>query len=357
MRLACEKGEIPQHLNDAIIGQVAQVLKSGRRFLLSSHVNPDGDSVGSTCALRSVLKCLGKEVTVIFQDQVPAQYRFIQGSDSIVWGESVRNITVDDGTVGVILDCNELSRVGDRVGRIIAQCRSIVVIDHHVIGDTSIGPLHRLPVSGSVTELVDSSAAATGELVYCIARELGCEISADIATSLYVAISTDTGSFKFSNTSSSCLRIAAELVDAGARPDVISDNVFDTKPIEYIRFLSHALSNLRTAAGGRIAYIVVTEESLDSYGAKTEELEGLVNYARMVDTAICGVLFSPAAPNEVKVSFRCKRNFRVDQIARHFGGGGHECAAGARIRGSMDEVVELVVTYITDVLEKTGAQG
>ncbi|HOB91830.1 MAG: bifunctional oligoribonuclease/PAP phosphatase NrnA [Bacillota bacterium] len=333
------------------IKQVVSVIESGRRFLLSSHVNPDGDSVGSACALRSLLLLAGKEATVVFRDPIPPQYRFVSGAEHVILGESAHSLSVDRETVGVILDCAEFSRIGDEVAQVMGRCGSLIIIDHHVIGDKPGQAQDQLGGADCVAWLVDSSAAATGELVYDVAMEFGWEIDSDVATSLYVALSTDTGSFKYSNTSSRCLRIAAELVDAGAMPGEISDQVFDTKPIEYVRFLSHALQNLKTAADGRIAYLVVTEESLAAYGARSDELEGLVNYVRMVDTADYSVLFSPGAEDEVKISFRCRRGFRVDGIARHFGGGGHRYAAGARVHGRMDEVVDSVITYVAEVLE------
>lgn len=331
--------------------RVADAIMSGQRFLISSHINPDGDSVGSSCALRSLLLAAGKEAIVLFQDQIPPQYRLVAGAEHVICGESAHEFVVDRDTVGIILDCSEFSRIGESVSQVMGRCGSLVIIDHHVKADKPSESMAQLQQAGSLVELQNSSASATGELIYDVAMELGWGISEDVATSLYVALSTDTGSFRYSNTSSRCLRIASELVDAGALPGVISDNVFDTKPIEYLRFLSHALQNLKTAADGRIAYLVVTEESLSAYGARSDELEGLVNYVRMVDTSVCGVLFSPSAHDEVKISFRCKRGFRVDQIARHFGGGGHECAAGARMRGSMNHVVSTVISYVSEVLE------
>lgn len=347
MRPVSEGIVTPSHIVEAT-RRLAQVIESGSRFLISSHVNPDGDSVGSTCALASLLSSIGKEVTVVFEDAVPPQYQFIPGSEQILVGDDVTRALPDRDTVAIIMDCSELHRVGQAVSRLIQRCGILAVIDHHA---TSHERIASTPVQSSPTlvepMLLDGTAAATGELIYYLVRQFISDIPRDIATSLYVALTTDTGSFRHSNTSPACLRIAAELVDAGAAPGEISEMVFDTRSIEYLRLLSYALSHLETAADGRIAYLVITQDALRTYGARSDELEGLVNYAKMVDTAVCAVLFSPSSPSEVKVSFRCKRGFRVDQIAAHFGGGGHECASGARVQGDMDDIVDSVISYVS----------
>lgn len=340
----------PLHSAEAI-EQLSKTIESGSRFLISSHVNPDGDSIGSTCALASVLRSIGKEVTVVFEDPVPLQYRFIPGSEQILVRDAAQWVQADHDTVAIILDCSELDRIGQTASRLIRKCGTLAIIDHHATSHERISTASEQPSSAQVGPmLLDSTAAATGELVYYLMRRFVSGIPLDIAISLYVALTTDTGSFRYSNTSPACLRIAAELIEAGAEPGEISEMVFDTKTIEYLRLLSYALSHLETAADGRIAYLVITEDALRTSGAKNDELEGLVNYAKMVDTAVCAVLFSPSSPSEVKVSFRCKRGFRVDQIAAHFGGGGHVCASGARVRGHMDDVVRSVISYISDAI-------
>lgn len=365
---------------------IAGVLRSENRFLLSSHVNPDGDSVGSTCALALVLSSLGKEVTVAFQDEVPVQYRFIPGADRILIGQAVSSAAPDADTVGIILDCGELSRIGARVRELMTRCGRLIILDHHAttvaqagrsggwqtgysaerqagriaewqhshsaeLQPGQIGELSNAGTGIAATVVADTSMSATGELVYHLVRHLLNRVPEDIATALYVAISTDTGSFRYANTSPQSLVIAGELVAAGASPGVISEVVYDTKPITYLRLLSDALGGLKTAADGRIAYLVVTQELLQKHRTAADELEGLVNYARMVDTAVYAILFSPGAAGEVKVSFRSKGRFRVDSIAAHFGGGGHRSAAGARVRGSMEDVVDSVISHISSALE------
>ncbi len=333
---------------------IAGVLRSENRFLLSSHVNPDGDSVGSTCALALALSGLGKEVTVAFQDEVPAQYRFIPGVDRILIGEAARGAAPDADTVGIVLDCGELSRIGTQVSELMSRCGRLIILDHHATTIAQAGRSAEPARTGTgipTTVVADTSMSAVGELVYHLVRHLLDRVPAGIATALYVAISTDTGSFRYANTSAQSLVIAGELVAAGASPGAISEMVYDTKPIAYLRLLSDALGGLKTAAGGRIAYLAVTQELLNKHGATADGLEGLVNYARMVDTAVYAILFSPGAEEEVKVSFRSKGRFRVDSVAAHFGGGGHRNAAGARVIGSMESVVDSVISYLSSALE------
>lgn len=333
---------------------IAGVLNLNNRFLLSSHVNPDGDSIGSTCALALALWDLGKEATVIFADEVPVQYRFIPGVDRILIGEAVRGASPDADTVGIILDCGEPSRTGAEVSKLMTRCGRLIILDHHATTVENAGRptgASQTAAGAATTVVADSAMSATGEIVYHLVRHLLDRIPEDIATALYVAISTDTGSFRYANTTPMSLAIASELVAAGASPGAISEMVFDTKPITYLRLLSDALGRLKTAADGRIAYLVVTHELLETHEAAAHELEGLVNFARMVDTAVCAVLFSPGAAGEVKMSFRSKGSFRVDSIAAHFGGGGHRNAAGARMRGSMEDVVDSVISYVSSALE------
>ena len=331
---------------------IAGVLRSENRFLLSSHVNPDGDSVGSTCALALALSGLGKEVTVAFQDEVPAQYRFIPGVDRILIGEAARGAAPDADTVGIVLDCGELSRIGTQVSELMSRCGRLIILDHHATTIAQAGRSAEPARTGTgiPTTVVATPLCRRRRLVHHLVRHLldrvlqasPGSVCCHIDGYRFVSVCQHIGS---------SLVIAGELVAAGASPGAISEMVYDTKPIAYLRLLSDALGGLKTAAGGRIAYLAVTQELLNKHGATADGLEGLVNYARMVDTAVYAILFSPGAEEEVKVSFRSKGRFRVDSVAAHFGGGGHRNAAGARVIGSMESVVDSVISYLSSALE------
>lgn len=305
-------------------------------FLITAHEKLDGDALGSELAFWHLLKGMGKEATIYNQDPTPANYRFLPGSDRIVH-------TLPDPKefeVAVILDCGDLERVGAEAGRI-AAIPSLINIDHHVS-------------NGGFCEaaLLDSQASSTGELVFRLAVHMGEPITPAMAAALYTAVLTDTGGFRYGNTSRQALAAAAALVEAGARPQWISENVYESNPPEKLRLLAEVLPTLSLEAGGRVASLTVLQRMFAAAGALPEHTEGFVDIPRTIRGVDVSVLFSELPDGRFKVSMRSKGQVDVEQVARAFGGGGHLNAAACRLEGELPEVRRRIIEGIGAVLER-----
>lgn len=305
----------------------ASVIMEGKNFLIMGHVNPDGDSLGCMCALGLALRSLGKSAEMVSPDGVPELYKFLPGSTRIL-KEVPPNWMFD---AAIIVDCEGLDRLGN-MAEILESCCNILEIDHHPGGKR-----------GSASCLVDSSAASCGEILFEFLREIGVEITPDIADCLLTAIVTDTGSFRFSNVKSSTLHAAASLLEAGSSISKIAHKVYETRSLASVRLLGSVLSTLRTTANGRIAYASITRDQMALSQAVEAEAEGIVNYVRSVRGAKVGMLFREEENGNTRVSLRSKDGTDISQIARMFGGGGHKAAAGCTVDRPMTEAIDLVV--------------
>ena len=305
-----------------MIHSIADIIRKGRRFLVTSHVRLDGDAVGSELALYEALRGLGKEAVVYNQDRTPRMYAFLPDA-----GVIVNRLGPLEGFDAVfVLDCSEIERVGDEAPRI-AGIRQIVNIDHHISNDRY----------GHLT-LTDPEASSTGEMVYRLLDGMGIEITKDMAVNLYTAILTDTGAFRYSNTGPGTFAVAGRLLEKGADPAWIAQQVYETFPAVKIRLLARALTTLEFDWQGRIAALTVTKKMLDEAGAEWEHTEGFVEYPRAVEGVQVAAFLSEIGDGLYKVSLRSKGRFSVEAVARKFGGGGHINAAACRIQGDADTV-------------------
>jgi len=317
-----------------MLPRITELINQYRTFLITSHVRPDGDAIGSELALCSVLRGLGKEALIYNQDQTPDNYRFLPGS-----GDIVQNLR-DPGKYDVVfvLDCSDLERVGAPAATIGSMPR-IINIDHHVS-------------NGGFCEVVyiDREASSTGELIYRLIRHMGAPITKDVAHNLYAAIMTDTGGFCYRNTKNETLYAAGNLVENGADPQWLSENIYDNGPWERIRLLTKALETLTLDMDGRVGSIVVSQASLAVTGAKSEHVEGFVDISRTIKGVLVSILYLELEENYYKLSFRSKGQTNVEQVARHFGGGGHTNAAACKVKGTLAEVKQQVVDVLRAVL-------
>lgn len=311
-------------------GVISEVLRAAGKVALFFHVMPDGDAIGSALALWAGLRSLNKEARVFSSDQVPRAYRFLPFSRNV---EKIGPdaVLTDRFDVAVFLDCTDPERSGNAL-QAIGSATAVVNVDHHVTN--SMFGDHRW---------VDPGAAATGELVYWLLRELGVNLTPEIATCLYVAIISDTGRFTYSNTTPSSLRISAELIEAGVSPHSVAEELYETKSVAGTRLLAMALSTLELSEGGRVAWLQVTRDALRAAGASDEDTEGIVNFTRMIAGVEMGLLFREEAENRVRVAFRSRCRIDVSRLASRFGGGGHPRAAGCTLRGRLDEVKAAVL--------------
>ncbi len=314
-----------------MLQQINDLITQRRSFLIAAHERPDGDAVGSVLAFYHMLRGMGKDAVVYSQDPTPANYLFLPGSDRIVYELP----PVETFEVAVVLDCGSLERVGAPAARI-AEIPDLINIDHHV----SNGGFGRI-------SLIDPDASSTGELLFRLFRYANVPLTKEIATCLYAAILTDTGGFSYGNTRSSSLRAAAELVEAGADPQWISENIYESDPLERIRLLSVVLPTLNLEENGKIASVVVTQQALADAGALSEHTEGFVDLPRSIKGVKISILYAQMPDGRFKISLRSKgKKINVEPVARSLGGGGHVNAAGCRVSGTLTEVRKRVVEAI-----------
>lgn len=321
------------------LGEIAAELARAREVAIASHSLPDGDCIGSTLALARGLRQRGAEVTAIIGDPLPEMYRFLAGGESILLPGQVTSLP----PLLVVVDCTDLDRVQEGFKSWRSKVDCIINIDHHT-SNTFFGDLN----------LVDEGAAATGELIYAILKEMGITIDAFMAGALYTALVTDTGSFQYENCRSETLRMAADLMDLGADMNLIRESLWENKPLLSLRLLAEVLPTLSLAYEGKVAWVVITREVMERLGAKPEHAEGLVNYPRSIAGVEVGLSFRELEPGLIKVGLRSKKVIDVNEIAALFGGGGHKRAAGCTIRSSLEEAVKKVIAAVGDKLRSAG---
>ncbi len=292
-------------------------------FLITSHIDPDGDAVGSCLGLAHALRHLGKKADVILESPLPGTLTFLPGADSI------RRPEENGKRYGsaFVLDCSSLDRAGSVAEKCLAPGARIAVIDHHW-GNEGFGDPRQ----------VNPESSATAELVYDLIEILRVPISPEIAECLYTGILSDTGGFRYANTSAGTLHVAARLVERGARAPVVAEAIYATKTAPSLRILGLALASLETKAGGRIGAMTISREMFETAGAKPEDADGIVQYAKSLVGARVGMLIQETAPDEIRASLRSDGTVDVNQVASLFGGGGHRNAAGLRVRGALEKV-------------------
>jgi phosphoesterase RecJ-like protein len=300
--------------------KIADLIRKSRRFIVASHVSPDGDAIGSELAICSVLKRLGKSAKVMSENGIPSNFAFLDGSSEV---GPAQNMEAD---AAIVVDSSDLERTGN-VAPVLARCPIIVNIDHHK-SNTGFGTVN----------LVDHSAGSTAEIVYRLLKMLAAPLTGGEADALFSGIMTDTGCFRFPTTSSSTMRVAAELLDLGAEPYRLATEIFWNRSVSGIKLLSRALGTIETALGGRIATMEVTRDMLESSGADQLDTEGFANYPRLIGGVLVGILLREMDKGTYRVSLRSKESVDVNEIARAFGGGGHRTAAGFRIKGELGDV-------------------
>ncbi len=310
-----------------------------QRFLLTTHIRPDGDGIGSILALGYVLEQMGKEVRRIVASSFPSRYRFLDPDQRIerftkpgdLWRSTEAVIVMDTGT------WNQLGDFGPFL-RDLAVPK--IVIDHHETQD-DLGGLR----------LVDTTAEATGRLCFQAIQALGRPLGEKAAEALLVALGMDTGWFRHSNTSAATFTLASELVRAGARPNFIHDQLFENNPLPRLKLTGLVLERLQVTAGGLVAYTEIRLADYPATGATPADTEDLVNYTRSVAGVEVGLLFMEQPKGGVKVSFRSHSRVDVAQLAERFGGGGHRRAAGAIIHSTLIEAQTLVLEAVAAALD------
>ncbi len=318
--------------------KVLETIKKNKRFLVTAHLNPEGDSLCSQLAMKALLESLGKEVVIVNHDEVPGHFKFLPKIDSI----STSAPEEMDFDATIVLDCPNMRRVGN-VEALIPKDKPIINIDHHVSNERF-----------GTANWVDDRASSAGEMVYRIFKAMEVGITKEAALYLYIAILTDTGSFNYDNTSNVTHEIAGELLGYGLDPSLVSESVFERRSVEDIRFLGLVLATLKVNRTGEVAYLEITRKMLKDTGADMAKVEGVVNYARSIFSVKIAILFKEDLNNHnrINVSFRSKAGVDVNKLAAKFGGGGHTKASGCVIDGDLAEVEKKVVARAEEQLRK-----
>jgi phosphoesterase RecJ-like protein len=308
-----------------MLEEVLNQIGRRQKFILTSHARPDGDAVGSTLACCQILRSMGKQAHVVLSDGVPGVYRPLPYADSVLLDIK----QAPQAEAAIILECDGVART--RLAGL--EKHYLINIDHH---DTA------RPFAD--VNWIDPNACATAEMIFRLAREAGVKISPEVATCLYTAVLTDTGSFCFAGTTERTFALAQELVRCGADPVKIAHNVYFSRPLSKMRLLGAALNTLHR--DGSLAWMHVTHKTMGLCESHEEDCEGLVNYALAIQGIEVALFFREQPDGRFRVSLRSKGAVNVAKVAEAFGGGGHECASGCAIEGPLSTATERMIAQL-----------
>jgi phosphoesterase RecJ-like protein len=311
------------------VQQIIDVIRRNFSFLITTHEGPDGDAVGSSLALASFLRKLGKEVTVHYQDKVPDLYVFLPGTDSVLPHIPDRNFDVS-----FVLDIGERRRAGKEFCAF-SRVTTTINLDHHLSCENFAD-----------YNLIDSQAAATGILVYRIATAYGYAFDRDTALCIYAAVITDTGSFRYSNANREAFTVAGEMIEYGVNAWDVAEKLYENQPQKRLELLAKCLPTLEVFKDGLAASVTATSDMFTACGANAELTDGFVNYPRSIRGVEVAIFFRQLEENKFKVGFRSKGKVNVAAFSAALGGGGHHNAAGCTVEGSLEEVKSAVYKIV-----------
>jgi bifunctional oligoribonuclease and PAP phosphatase NrnA len=320
-----------QKTSNTDLAAVAEVLKARERFVVMSHARPDGDALGCTLAMALCLKQLGKDVTAWNEDGMLDKFRYLPGGEMV----TVPPAEPQRFDVAVVLDNAVRNRAGKAI-QAVAHADVWINIDHHITNE-HYGDLN----------YIDANSPATGQILFELFRGHDLPLTYAMADNLFVAISTDTGSFQYPNTTARTYEIAADLIRAGVNVGELSQKMYESYPRRRLELLRALLNVLRLTSNDRVASFALTAETTKKLGVIPEDSEGLIDYIRSIDGVVAAAFFEELPDGRVRVSLRSKSpKVDVAKVCGLFGGGGHRLAAGARVAGSLAEVQEKVLQAI-----------
>ena len=315
--------------------EIAEVLLKAEKILIYPHINADGDAVGSAAALCHTLRRLGKTAHVLIEEQLPANLRFMD-KGYFTFDEKV----IEQPDVSVCVDCGDFGRFPMRREKFLSA-RTTVCVDHH--GTTQ---------NFCDYNYVDSGAAATGELIYALIKEMVPEADVETGEAIFAAITTDTGNFQYSNTTKNCHLIMAELYDLGVDTNKVSVEIYENERQEKLMITTKALSTLEIFGGGCGAIAHLTLEDMKEIGAEPFETDGVIEKLRSISGVEYAAFVKEKEPGVIRVSMRAKRRGNVASIASELGGGGHVKAAGCTLNMPLDEAVNLVKSKLNEAIKE-----
>jgi len=319
-----------------IVSRILDAVEGAKTICVVGHIRPDGDCLGSQISLSLALREAGKTVTTWNQDPVPEKLRFLDPQRIV---QPPRRGEAFDLVIAT--DCASFERLG-KTGECVGQRGLLINIDHHA-GNTRYGDVN----------WVLPRVPATGELIYRLLKWARWSVTPLIADNLFAAISTDTGSFQYSSTRPSTMRVAAELVQRGANLGRICHEIYQSFPLPRTRLVQHVYNRYRLAAGNRVGYFWLKQADYDRTGATTEDSEGLIDHIRAIEPVVVAIVFEELSPGLTRISLRSKDDsVDVNTVAKLFGGGGHSAAAGARIPGTPLSVQRRVLAAVKAALDR-----
>ena len=317
-----------------MLSQVVELIENKQNFAITTHVRPDGDGIGSSLGLCWLLRSLGKSAEVIVRDTIPVSYTTLPGADEI---KQVAEVNGKYDAVFVI-ECSDLARPGIRG----LENQITVNIDHHATSE-HFGTIN----------WIDQTASAVGEMIFNLCKAIGGRITKEIAECVYLALVTDTGSFHFPNTTERTLKVASELIKAGAKPAQISEAVYNSYPWSRIELMRQVISTIKRDESGRVAWMRQTLAMREQAEAVDGDNNGFVNIPLAAKDVEAVIYMREVQPNAYRVSLRSKGDINVARVAEKLGGGGHKNAAGCRVEGDWDELEKEIISALTEAVEKT----
>ena len=317
-------------------------VRQGNRFLLTSHINPDGDAIGSELGLARMLRRMGKGAVVWNRDLTPTIYHPLPGSERIHVGAEPPAGFPDVFDAIIVLECPSPDRTGIEEH---LSARPVINIDHH-LGNQHYGTIN----------WVDTAAPAVGEMVYRLAQGLKLALDPETASCLYLTLATDTGGFRFSNATPAAFEAAASLVRDGAHPEQVAQWLYESQPLPVLRLVAEMLQTVEVHEGGRVATALLSQEMFSKVGASPGDSEGLIDYPRSIAGVEAVALIRQREDGTHKVSLRSRGDVDVEKIARQHGGGGHRNAAGFSLEGNPEEIRRRVVELLAAALTAPAAE-
>ncbi|MCM8799219.1 MAG: bifunctional oligoribonuclease/PAP phosphatase NrnA [Candidatus Omnitrophica bacterium] len=319
-----------------MVKELIQKIKEYKNFLITSHINLEGDAIGSLLAMRALLTSLGKKATMVVSEKIPQEYNFVGDTHLI---KRLDKIDYSKYDVLIVLDCSDQMRA-EKIIEAFGKGKPIINIDHH-ISNTYFGDIN----------WIEPEASSTAEMIYKLYEKLKVPLNRKIALWLYTGIFTDTGSFHYPNTTSASHRISSKLIDYGLKVHNIYRNIYQRKTISDVRFLIATISTINSTKDNKIIWFKMRKSLFNKYKPSSDLTEELLNFGRLIKDAEVVVLFKENSySNTINVNLRSQGKIDVNKIASYFGGGGHRSASGCKIKGNLLDAERKVIAKIKQYL-------
>lgn len=315
------------------------LIKKAQNIVISTHLHPDADGIGSEIALCLALKRSGKNVICVNEEPLMDRYRYLDPEHSVVsYDDYLRSPPFEDVDLFIVVDTNALARIGAQVQKIVTKARNLLFIDHHPC-----------PKELAAIHCIDTTMAATGELVGRLIQSINVPFDKDIALALYTSILIDTSSFRYPTVTAQTHRLIGDLMDTGIEPPMAYNSIYGTKKISYMQMLGKVLSKSQTNSNESVAYLAVTEEMMEDFNVEVEDTHGFVNFLLILDNIKVACMFRQNGKH-VKISLRSAGDVDVGVMAQALGGGGHNHSAATIVEGELNQVIQDTVTKIEMML-------